>query len=89
MNHQFEADKASVQAIEYQMLEKLRKLRQEVADASSSSSNGGATSSKELKSLQEENEMLKKKVAKQAYRIDHLVQGIMDMQAKLASAPNN
>lgn len=89
MNHQFEADKAAVQVIEYQMLEKLRKLRQEVADASSSDSTGGATSSKELKSLQEENEMLKKKVAKQAYRIDHLVQGIMDMQAKLASVSSN
>jgi predicted RNase H-like nuclease (RuvC/YqgF family) len=77
MNNQFEADKAAVQAIEYQMLEKLRKLRQEVAEASSSS---GAASSKEFKALQEENEMLKKKVAKQAYRIEHLIQGIMNMQ---------
>jgi predicted RNase H-like nuclease (RuvC/YqgF family) len=77
MNNQFEADKAAVQAIEYQMLEKLRKLRQEVAEASSSS---GGASSKEFKALQEENEMLKKKVAKQAYRIEHLVQGIMNMQ---------
>lgn len=89
MNNQFEADKAAVQAIEYQMLEKLRKLRQEVADASSSSHSSGVTSSKELKALQQENEMLKKKVAKQAYRIEHLVQGIMDMQTKIASAPSN
>lgn len=83
MMKQFEADKAAVQAVEYQMLEKLRKLRQEVVEASSSAS--ASTSTKEIKALQDENEMLKKKLAKQAYRIEHLIEGMKEMQSKIAS----
>lgn len=44
--------------------------------------NTGGASSAELKSLQEENAKLKAQLAKQAYRIEHLVNGMEGMLKK-------
>lgn len=77
--NQFKADQAAVQAAQMEMLTTLRSIR----EAMVSSKDSGA-SSKELEALKEENENLKKINMKQRYRIDHLIDGIKDMQQQLA-----
>lgn len=79
---QFEADQALVQAVQTEMLTTLRTIRAEIA---SSSGNDNSASSKELQALKDENENLKKITTKQAYRINHLIKGMEEMQEKIKS----
>lgn len=76
--NQFKADQAAVQAAQMEMLTTLRNIR-----AAMASSGGSTASSTELKALMEENNSLKKVNTKQRYRIDHLVNGMQELQKKL------
>ena len=62
-----------------EMLTTLRTIRA----AMTSSSNNNSASSKELQALKEENEALKKKATKQEYRINHLINGMKELQGKI------
>jgi len=71
---QYDANKAEVEKIEKEYQTKLREIE------SSNRNGGGASSSglsKEVERLREENEILKKKNAKQEYRILHML-GVME-----------
>jgi len=61
-----------------EMLTTLRIIR-----AAMASSEGSTASNKELQALKEENGNLKKVDTKQRYRIDHLVDGMQELQKKL------
>jgi hypothetical protein len=61
-----------------EMLTTLRNIR-----AAMASSGGSTTNSKELQALKEENKHLMKVNTKQRYRIDHLVDGMQELQKKL------
>ena len=61
-----------------EMLTTLRNIR-----AAMASSGGSTTSSKELQALKEENKHLMKVNTKQRDRIDHLVDGMQELQKKL------
>ena len=61
-----------------EMLITLRNIR-----AAMASSGGSTASSKELQALKDDNTNLKKVNTKQRYRIDHLVDGMQELQKKL------
>jgi len=61
-----------------EMLTTLRNIR-----AAMASSGGSTASSKELQALKDDNTNLKKVNTKQRYRIDHLVDGMQELQKKL------
>jgi len=60
-----------VQQVQYEMLKKLRSIREELANSESNSA-----STKELEALRKENEDLKKQLSKSEYRIMHLVKNL-------------
>lgn len=61
----------AVQQVQYEMLMKLRSIREELANSKSTSA-----STKELEALRKENEDLKKQLMKSEYRIMHLVKNL-------------
>ena len=61
----------AVQQVQYEMLMKLRSIREELANSESNSA-----STKELEALRKENEDLKKQLIKSEYRIMHLVKNL-------------
>lgn len=80
LNKNFHATKAAVQKVEMEMLSKLRDIR---ATMLISSQNNNVTSSKELEALKMENQKLKAQNTKQAYRVEHLVRSVQELQTKL------
>lgn len=72
----FDATQAAVQESQMDMLVKLRDIRQAMEQS------GGLASSKEMEALRQENAALKQKVAKQEYRIQHLVDAVEELVAK-------
>mmetsp|Transcript_15676 Transcript_15676/g.29575 ORF Transcript_15676/g.29575 Transcript_15676/m.29575 type:complete len:110 (-) Transcript_15676:1669-1998(-) len=90
---QFEADQTAVQAVQMEMLTVLRNIRSAMV---ASSADGGTITSaaeseahkKQVESLEQENERLKLVNAKQRYRIDHLIQGMLELQRKLEEQNN-
>jgi FtsZ-binding cell division protein ZapB len=72
----FDASQAAVQEAQMDMLTKLRDIRQAMEQS------GGSASSKEMEALRQENAALKQKVAKQQYRIQHLVDAVEELVAK-------
>lgn len=83
---QYQADRAAIQHIEQDHLVQLRTIRASMGKSSSSSS------SREMDTLREENEALKKKVAKLQYRVEHLVDGMehmMQQRAVVAAKPES
>mmetsp|Transcript_7703 Transcript_7703/g.9489 ORF Transcript_7703/g.9489 Transcript_7703/m.9489 type:complete len:107 (-) Transcript_7703:329-649(-) len=77
----FEATKSEVQKVQMEMLTQLRTIREALVTSGGSGSGGvDAASTKELNSLRDENESLKKQNAKLEYRILHLVRAIEEME---------
>jgi hypothetical protein len=76
MGSTFDATQAAVQEAQMDMLTKLREIRQAMEHS------GGSASSKEMEALRQENAALKHKVAKQEYRIKHLVDAVEELIAK-------
>lgn len=74
----FDATQAAVQQVQMDCLKQLREIK---ASLEAGGAAGGA-SSKELEALQAENEQLKRKMAKQEYRIQHLVEVVEEFLAQ-------
>lgn len=80
----FDATQAAIRKREEEMLATLRGIKEQMAKEAREG--GGGASSAELKDLKAENEKLKATVAKQEYRIRHLISGMEDLlSAKKAS----
>jgi predicted RNase H-like nuclease (RuvC/YqgF family) len=75
----FDKTQEVVQKEQMNMLMTLRSIREAMVTEGGS---GNAAGSKELTALQEENEALEKKCAKQAYRIEHLCEVVEDLLKK-------
>lgn len=73
MGSTFDATQAAVQEAQMDMLAKLREIRQAMEQS------GGSASPKEMEALRQENAALKQKVAKQDYRIKHLVNAVEEL----------
>ena len=81
----FDATQAAVRQVQMEMLENLRAIR--AAMGSNTSGTTGTTtitsssvvSSKEWEALQLENATMKKQIAKQTYRINHLVRSVEEL----------
>ena len=74
----FDATQAAIREREEEFLLTLRAIKEEVA-AERESGGGNGLSSAQLASLQEENASLKARIAKQEYRIRHLIAGMEEM----------
>lgn len=79
LNREYKSDKRAVMELEVDMLAKLRTIREEVAKGGA----GGGTSLKEADALKVEVERLRSENEKHHYRIEHLVDSIKELQAKL------
>lgn len=78
---QYDATQAAIREREVEFLSTLRGIREEMAKEASS-----GASSVELDSVKKENEKLKATIAKQDYRIRHLISGMEELLvAKKAS----
>jgi len=73
----FDATKEAVQQVQMECLTTLRNLRTTMKEEG-----GSSASNKEMEALKAENELLKKKNAKQAYRIQHLVGTVEELLAQ-------
>ena len=73
----FDATQAEVQQVESEFLTKLQDIREAMVNVQSNGSGGG--SSKEMTSLQAENEALKKRNAKLDYRVRHMLKTMNDL----------
>ena len=78
-SRQYQADRDAVQQVEQEHLVQLRTIRNSMGTASSST--------REMDALREENEELKKKVAKLQYRVEHLVDGMEVMMKQRTIQP--
>ena len=75
----FDATQAAVQEVQMELLRNLRDIRQAMME----SSQGTASSSSiEMEALKAENAVLKQKMAKQEYRIQHLANAVEDLVAQ-------
>ncbi len=74
----FDATQEAVKEVQIDMLTKLRDIRKAMCESSSA-----VTSNKEMEALQKENEKLKLQNVKQAYRVEHLVRSVKELQSKL------
>ena len=74
----FNATQAAIRAREEEFLATLRDIKASMLKDEQDGKNNGASSA-ELDALRDENERLKAKVTKQAYRIAHLVSGMEKM----------
>ena len=81
MGATFDATKSAVEQAQMECLTQLREVR-----ASLEQDGGGGASSKELTSLQTENSLLKAKMQKQEYRIQHLVGVVEELLAQRNNA---
>ena len=72
----FDATQAAIRKREEEMLVTLREIREQMAKEA-----GSGTSSAELAELKKENEKLKATIAKQEYRIRHLISGMEELLA--------
>lgn len=84
VGEKFDASQAAVKKVQMECLEMLREIRASLEQ--SSCGGAGATisasvSSKELDALKAENASLKVKIAKQDYRIEHLVNAVEELLA--------
>jgi len=77
----FDATQAAIRKREEEMLETLRDIREQMAKEA-----GSGASSAELEDLTKENEKLKATVAKQEYRIRHLISGMEELLAAKQSS---
>lgn len=78
----FDATQSAIRKREEEMLATLREIREQMAKEA-----GSGASSAELESLKKENEQLKATIAKQEYRIRHLITGMEGLlAAKKASS---
>lgn len=71
----FDATQAAVQQVQMDCLVQLRDIRASLEQDGA----GGGASSKEMQALQTENVLLKTKMAKQEYRIQHLVDVVEEL----------
>jgi hypothetical protein len=85
---QYDATQAAIREREMEFLTTLREIREAMAKEGGGGSSSGGANAAELSSLQKENEKLKATIAKQEYRIRHLISGMEDLMAakKEASA---
>lgn len=72
----FDATQAAIRKREEEMLVTLRDIREQMAKEA-----GLGASSAEMDELKKENEKLKATIAKQEYRIRHLIAGMEDLLA--------
>lgn len=79
----FDATQAAIRQREEEMLATLRGIRAQMAEEAAS---GSGASSAEVTDLKEENAKLKQTVAKQEYRIRHLIAGMEDLLAAKKAA---
>lgn len=70
----FDATQAAIRKREEEMLVTLREIREQMAKEA-----GSGASSAELEELKKENEKLKATIAKQEYRIRHLISGMEEL----------
>lgn len=75
----FDVQKAVTQQAQMDMLIKLREIRTALVSSDGASN---TASSQEIEALKAENEALNRKTAKQAYRIQHLVEVVEELPAK-------
>lgn len=80
----FNATQEAVREREAEFLAQLREIKEAVAEERKQG--GGGASSEEVKSLKQENELLKAKLAKSEYRVRHLIAGMEDLLAAKAKA---
>jgi hypothetical protein len=83
----YDATQTVIRQREEEMLATLRDIRTKIAEeqAAMAGSGSGAASTTEVKALQDENERLKSTIAKQDYRIRHLIAGFEDYIAQAAN----
>jgi FtsZ-binding cell division protein ZapB len=83
-NAKFDATQSAIREREVEFLAQLRQLRDEMMNTTTTSNSnnngGGPTSSVEIEALKAENAALKAQVAKQQYRIKHLVDAMEEKQ---------
>ena len=78
---QYDANQEVIQQREQEFLTTLREIRESMVK-----SGGSSAKSSELESLKKENEKLKATVAKQEYRIRHLIAGYDELMTKEETA---
>jgi hypothetical protein len=85
---QFDATQADIRQRELEMLTTLREIREAMAKEKGSPNNANNSSGGEVETLQKENETLMATIAKQEFRIRHLISGMEDLlsEKKKASA---
>ena len=72
----YEATQKDVKAVETEFLGKLKEIKATMVKESKAGA--GGASSKEVQTLKEENEMLKKRNAKLEYRVQHMLKHLED-----------
>jgi FtsZ-binding cell division protein ZapB len=82
MGATFDATKSAVEKVQMECLAQLREIRESLEQEDG----GAGASSKELTSLQTENSLLKAKMQKQEYRIQHLVGVVEELLAQRDNA---
>jgi hypothetical protein len=87
---QFQATQAAIREREVEFLDQLKKIKETMAKEqqkqSGSGTGGSGASSEEVKALQEENQTLKARLAKNEYRVRHLIEGMEELLAAKAKA---
>lgn len=84
----FNATQAAIREREVEFLAQLKEIKDTISKEQwqqQGGGGGGASSSEELTSLKQENELLKAKLAKNEYRVRHLIAGmeeLLDAKAK-------
>jgi septal ring factor EnvC (AmiA/AmiB activator) len=79
---QFNANQAAIREREAEFLAQLKEIKETMAKEQAS----GGASSDEVKALKEENALLKAKLAKNEYRVRHLIEGMEEPLAAKAKA---
>lgn len=86
---QFQATQAAIREREVEFLDQLKEIKESMAkeqQEKSDSGGGSGASSEKVKALQEENQTLKAKLAKNEYRVRHLIEGMEELLAAKAKA---